>query len=78
MASLKQIESTANNHQYQANSIFFWHAAIRAPLATIYISDNSFCEYQFLIYFIMYYSTGKELSDAIVYWEAIVHNDVRS
>lgn len=26
----------------------------------------------------MYYSTGQELSDAIINWEAIVHKNVRS
>jgi hypothetical protein len=41
MASLKQIEPTTNNHQYQSNSTLFWLAAIRAHLATmIYISDT--------------------------------------
>ena len=37
-----------------------------------------FMRYQFLKYFIMYYSTGQILSDAIVNWEEIVHKNVRS
>jgi len=49
MASLKQIEPTTNNHQYQANSTLFWHAAIRAHLAAmIYISDTFFVRTKFL------------------------------